>query len=230
MSVADSIIQNIMILKRYTIIHFWYFSLCNRNTISELLRSKLEGILKFFKHAGLDRFLILSLIFKLFSYYDGYDYITFTHDKVSITPKFSSPQFLPKVRKILKCFTGRFTLHCLHYHCWRMSRRYHHKDLCVIFHHFPSIYSELLPLRTTSKEIRQVLREPLPQSILSILGYPDQLVFNVRNGLLRPSYSHAAFVHEKALTRQVLLSRLMTCRLRLASKLTDIQRVIIGNI
>ncbi len=69
-----------------------------------------------------------------------------------------------------------------------------------------------------------VLSNPTYQEALSILGYPDQTILDVKNGVLCPSNSHDSFIQEKAIFRQTPSSRLMASRFPHASKLAGIQR------
>ena len=166
----------------------------------------------------------MGLIFNILPYYVSSDFISYTPDKISLTPEFPRPQLFPQFGKLLKCLTGRHTFQYLYHLCRGISRRCLNKYVHVVFHNFHRIYPELILLGYPLKHLFQVLGNFPTQDVLPILRYPHQMVLNIKNGVLCPSNSHTVVIQGKALLRQVPLPRLAASRFPPASKLTGIQR------
>jgi len=166
----------------------------------------------------------MSLIFNILPYDVSSDLITYTPDKISIAPKLPRPQLFPQFRKLLKYLTGRHTFQYLHYLRWGISRRNLNKYVHVILHDFHRIYPKLILLSNSLKHLFQVRRHFPAQHVLPVLRYPHQVIFQIIYGVLRPSYSHAAFISPTQLLRQMSYQpRLTASHFPPASKLTGIQ-------
>lgn len=165
----------------------------------------------------------MGLIFNIFPYYISGNFVTYTPDKISIAPKLPRPQLFPQFRKLLKYLACRHTFQYLHYLRWGISGRYLNKYMHVVFHYSHSIYLELILLSYPLKDLLQMPRNFITQYVLSIFWYPYQVILQVIYSMLRPSITHATFIHEKALFRQAPLPRLTASHFPPASKLAGIQ-------
>ena len=165
----------------------------------------------------------MGLIFNIFTYYVSGDFVTYTPNKISITPKLLRPQLFPQFRKLPKYLTRRYTFQYLHYLRRGISGRYLNKYMHVIPHDFHNIYLELIFLGFLLKHLLQMLRNFITQYVLPIFWYPHQVILQVIYGMFCPSNPHAAVIHEKALFRQAPLPRLTASHFPPASKLAGIQ-------
>jgi hypothetical protein len=150
----------------------------------------------------------MSLVLNIFPYYVSGDFITYTPDKISFTPKLPRPQMLPQFGKFLKYLTGRHTFQYLHYLRWRISGWYLNKYMHVISQHFHCIYPELILLGYLLKLLFQIPRNFPTQYVLPVLRYPYQVILQIVYGVFCPSNPHAEVIQEKVLFRQASLPRL----------------------
>ena len=165
----------------------------------------------------------MDLIFNIFPYYVSSNSITYTPDKIPITPKLPRPQLLPQFRKLLKYLTARHALQYLHHLCrgipWRCFNKYVH----MVFHDFHRIYPEFIFLSNPLKHLLQILGNFPTQYVLPVLRYPHQVILQIIYGVFSPSNTHASVIQEKALARQVPSPRLTASHFPPTSKLVGIQ-------
>ena len=166
----------------------------------------------------------MCLILYVAPYYLRRNSVTYTPNKISITPQFTRPELLPQSWKLLEHLPRRYALHNLHNFSRRIARRCFQKYVHMIFHHFHSVHPHPILLRYPLKHFLGVLSNLAYQYMLPILRYPYQMVLNIKYGMFCPSYTHAAVIQENALFRQAFLPRLAASRFPPASKLTGIQR------
>ena len=150
--------------------------------------------------------------------------VSYTPDKIPITPKLPRPQLLPQFRKPLEYLTGRYTLQYLHYLRRGVSWRCLDEHMYVVLHNFHRIYSELILLSDPLKHLFQMHRDFVIQCALSVLWYPHQVILRMIYGVSSPSDPHAAAMQEEALARQAPLPRLAASRFPPASLPAGIQR------
>lgn len=165
----------------------------------------------------------MDLIFNVFPYYVSSNLITYTPDKISITPKLSGPQLFPQFRKFLKHLSGRYTLQYLHYLCRRISRRHLNKYMHVVFHDFHRVYSEFILLSNPLRYLFQVPRNFPTQYMFPVLRYPHKVVLQILYGMFCLSCSHATVIPTKAPPKQASLPRLTASHFSPASLLAGIQ-------
>ena len=165
----------------------------------------------------------MDLIFNIFPYYVSSNFITYTPDKIPITPKLPCPQLLPQFRKPLKYLTARYAFQYLHHLCRGIPRWCLNKYVHMVFHDFHCIYPELILLGNSLKYLFQVPRNLCTQYVLPVLGYPHQMILQIIYSMFSPSNPHDAVIQEKALFRQVPLPRLTASHFPPVSKLAGIQ-------
>ena len=164
----------------------------------------------------------MSLVFNVFPYYVSSYVISYTPDKISITPKFSSPKLFLQLRKFSKYFSRRHTLKYLYYLRGCISRRYFHKYVHVTLYYFHSIYTKFIFFGNPLKYLFQVLRDLTTHYSLSVLGYPYQMIFQIIYSVFCPLYSHAIFIALGKIFGNGQ-TRLTASHFHPASKLTGIQ-------
>jgi hypothetical protein len=166
----------------------------------------------------------LRLIFYVTPYNIRRDLIPHTSHKVPVTPQFTCPQLLPEPWKHPKYLPCRSALHNLHNLSRRIPRRHFQEYMHMVFHYFLRVYPELVFIRYLLKHFLSVLSNLSCQDMLPILGYPYNMVLQIKHGMLRPSNSHAALIQEETVSKQISLPRLTASRFPPVSKLTGIQR------
>ena len=166
----------------------------------------------------------MCLILYVSPYHLRGDSIAYTSNKISIAPQFTRPELLPQSWKLPEHLTCRYALHNLHNFGRRIARRCFQKYMHMILHYLHSVYPQPVLISYSLKHFFCVLSNLAYQDMLPILGYPYQMILNIKDGMLCPSYSHAAVIQENALIRQASLPRLAASRFPPASKLTGIQR------
>ncbi len=164
----------------------------------------------------------MDLIFNIFPYYVSSNFITYTPDKISITPKLLCPQLLSQFRKLLEYFTARHGFQYLHNLCRRIPRWCLNKYVHMVFHDFLCIYPELIFLSNPLKHLFQILRSLPTQYVFSVLRYPHQVILQILYGVFSPSNLHATVIQRKTLFRQAPLPRLTASHFPPASKLAGI--------
>ena len=148
----------------------------------------------------------MSLVLDIFADYVGGYFVSNTAYKVAIIPKFSSPKLLSKLGKLLERFSGRYTFHDLGYLCRRISWRHLNKDVNVVFHYLHRIYYKFILLCYLPKYLLYVSRNLFIQYSLPIFRYPHQMVFQIIDGMVCPSNTHAPFITAKPLLWQNLFA------------------------
>jgi len=166
----------------------------------------------------------LRLIFYVAPYHLCCDLIPYTSYKISVTPQFTCPQLLPELWKLPKYLLCRSTLHNLHNLSRRIPRRRLQEYMHMVFHYLHRVHPELIFMRYPLKHLSSVLSNLTYQDMFPILGYPHQMVLEIKDGMLCPPDSHAAVIQEKSLFAQTSLPRLAASRFPPVSKLTGIQR------
>ena len=166
----------------------------------------------------------MRLIFNIAPYHIRSNSVTYTPNKISVTPQFTSPELLPQSWKFPKHLLRRYALHNLPNISRRIARRCFQKYVHMIFHYFHSIHPHPILIRYPLKHFFRVLSNLAYHDVLLVLRYPYQMILNIKNGMLCPSYPHAAVIQEKALFRQAPLPRLTASRFPPASKLAGGKR------
>jgi hypothetical protein len=164
----------------------------------------------------------MSLVFNIFPYYVSSYFVPYTPDKISVTPKFSSPKLFLQLREFSKYFSRRYTLEYLHYLRGCISRRYFHKYVHMILHYFHCVYTKLIFFGNLSKYIFQVLRNLTTHYPLSVLWDPYQMIFQIIYSVFCPFYAHAIFISPCKIFDNGQ-TRLSANHFHPASKLTGIQ-------
>jgi len=136
----------------------------------------------------------MILVFNIFTDDVSRDFVTYTPDKISIVPKFSSPKLFPKLRKFFEHFACRYALHNLHYLCRRISRRRLAKYVHVVFNHLHRVYVKTVLLSNFLKDLFQIFLYFFDQYVLPVLRYPYQVIFQVVDGMFSPMYAHADYI------------------------------------
>ena len=166
----------------------------------------------------------MGLVLNIPTDYISSDFITNTPDKIAIIPKLSSPKLFLEFRKLLKCLPSRYAFHYLHYLSRRVFRWSFSKHVNMVIHYLHGIYLKSIFLGYMLEHSFQISRNLIVKYLLPILGYPDQVVFQIVDGVLRPPYSHTVFISPTQLVRQASLLRLPANRFPPLSKLGGIQR------
>ncbi len=166
----------------------------------------------------------MHLIFYVAPYHLRRDLVAYTSNKIPVTPQFTCPKLLPELWKPLEYLPCRYALHNLHNPSRRVSWRCFQQYVHMVSHYLHCVHPEAIFVCYSLKHFFSVLSNLTCQDLLPILGYPDQMVLKIKNGMLRPSNPHAALIQEKALFRQTPLPRLPASRFPPVSKLTGIQR------
>ena len=166
----------------------------------------------------------MCLILYIASYHIRCDSVTNASNKISITPQLTRPKLLPESWEFSKHLPRRYALHNLHNFSRRIVRRCLQEHMHMIFHYLHSVYPQLILISYPLKYFFCVLSNFTYQYMLPILRNPYQMVLNIIDGMLCPSYTHAAVIQENALLRQASLPRLTASRFPPASKLAGIQR------
>ena len=135
----------------------------------------------------------MSLILNIPADYIGSDFIANTPDEIAIMPKLSSPKLFLELRKFPKYLPRQYAFHYLHDLSRRVFRRSFGKYVHMVFHYFHDIYMKALFLCYMLEDFFQISRYLSVKNLPPILGYPNQMVFQIVDRVLRPSYSHATF-------------------------------------
>jgi hypothetical protein len=136
----------------------------------------------------------MSLVFNIFPDDIGYNFISNTPDEVSIIPHFSCPKLLPQLGILFEYFSGRYAFHYLYYFRRRIPRWCSHEYVHMVFHYSYRIYLKFIFLSNLFEDFFKVLRFFWIHYLLSIFRYPYQVVLQIIDRMLCPSYSHAAFI------------------------------------
>jgi len=156
--------------------------------------------------------MFLSLIFDISPNHICSHFVTYTADKVAITPLLTSPKIPSQPAKLLKHFPCRYTLQYLHYFCRRVFRRHLKKYMHMVLQYLHGVYPEPIFLCYPLKHFFSVLSDLTYQDVPSILRYRDQMVLDIKYSVLCPSYAHASVMKEKALVTQASLLSFPACR------------------
>ena len=166
----------------------------------------------------------MYLIFDIPPYQVRSNLITYTANKIPITPQLSRPELLPQLRESLEYFPSRYALHYLHYSRRRIPGRSLQKHVNMVLHHFHRVYCKFIFIRYLLKYLLCV-PSYLPYQYMSpVLRYPHKVVLQIKDGMLRPPNPHAALIRQNPMLGQALTRRLTATRFPPASKLTGIQR------
>ena len=136
----------------------------------------------------------MRLVLNIFSNYVSGDFISNTPDKIAIIPQLTCPKLFPNLGKFFKQLPARYAFHYLYYFCWSIPRRCFQKYVQMVFYYFHCIYRKSIFLSDMNKYFFQVARNITGQYLLSIFWYPYQVIFQIINGMLGSSYSHAIFI------------------------------------
>jgi hypothetical protein len=136
----------------------------------------------------------MFLIFNIFPYYGGGNFISYASDKVTIIPQFPSPKLFSERRKLLKYLPCRYTLHYLYQSCRRIFRWGLNKYVNMVFYHFHRIYLKTILFTYLFKHFLQKARDLPSQHFFSIFRYPYQVILQIVNRMLGPFYTHATFI------------------------------------
>ena len=155
----------------------------------------------------------------------GY-FVTHTPGEVSVIPKLSCPKLFPELGKFLEYLSRRDALHYLDYFCRRIFWRCFGKYVHMVFHYFHRVYVKAVLFGNMLKHFFKVFRYLPVEYLFPVLGYPDQVVFKIVDGVFGSSYSHAVFYNSYYFAYQDF-TRLTASRFHPASKLAGIQRRIL---
>ena len=166
----------------------------------------------------------MGLIFNISPYYVRGYFISNTPYKIPVTPQLTCPQLFLQFRKLLEYFPSRYALQYLNCLRRRIPRWHFYKYMNVVFHYFHRIYGKFVFLCYPLKNFLKIPFNFAIQYALSILRYPDHVVFNIIYSMLGTSYAHVAFIQENVILAQDAFPRLMANRFHPPSKLRGIQR------
>ena len=167
--------------------------------------------------------MLLGLIFNVSSDHISSHFVSYTSDKVAVAPQLTSPKLLSQSSKLFEYFSRRYTLQYLHHFCRRIFRWHFQEYVHMVFHYLHGVNPKPIFLCYPLKHFLRVLSHLTCQDRPSILRYPDQMVLDIKNGVLCSPIPHAIFIPEKALFRQTPLPRLLASHFPPASKLAGIQ-------
>lgn len=168
--------------------------------------------------------LLLYLILDIPPYQVRSNPITYTTNKIPITPQLSRPELVPQLRESLEYFSPRYALHNLNYFRRRIPRWSLQKHVNMVFHYFHRVYCEFIFIRCLLQYLLCVPSNLSHQYMSPVLRYPHKVVLQIKNGMLRPSNPHAALIRQILTLEQAPTRRLTATRFPPASKLTGIQR------
>jgi hypothetical protein len=166
--------------------------------------------------------MFLSLILDLSPNYICGHFVSYTSDKVTITPHLNSPKIPSQHGRLFKHFTRRYSLQYLHHFRWRVFWWHLKKYVHMVPHYLHDVYPEPILLCCPPKHFFCVLSNLTYQDVFSIIRYSNQMVLDIKYSMLCPSYTHDTAMQEKALTTQASLPRLMASRFTPTGKLAGI--------
>jgi len=169
----------------------------------------------------------MTLILNVFSDYVGSHLISYTPNEIAITPQLSSPELLPQFRILLKYLPRRYAFHYLHYSRRSIPGRGFNKYMHMIFHHFHGVYVKLVLFGYTLEDLFYVFPHLIVKNMLTVFGYPYQMVFKIIDGMFSTSYSHAVCYSSYRITFSSALIALRLGRFHPRSKLWGISRPIL---
>lgn len=136
----------------------------------------------------------MFLILNIFPDYRCGDFVSYASNKVAVIPEFSCPKLFPELGIFLKHLFGRYAFH----HLYQLRRgilgRCFQKHVNMVFYHFHCIYLKTIFLAYPFKYLLQEARHLPTQYVLSIFRHPYQVVFQIVDRVLGPSYTHALFI------------------------------------
>ncbi len=141
--------------------------------------------------------------------------VSYGADKISISPKFSTPQLPSQPWKSCKYLSGRDALHDLHDPGWRVSRRCKEKYMHMVFHYFHSIDFHTIRFRHTLSYFSHCLSYLADQKFLSVFRRPYKVIFQVIDCMRTRFWCHLR-----------ILSALRAARFHPHSKLWGIQLIL----
>ena len=112
-------------------------------------------------------------------------------NKISIFPKFPSPQFFLNFRVILEYLLGRFTLKSLHYFRYRIPRWKTQKYMNMVLCYFHSLYFKLIGDGYFFKTFFKKFSDITSQYPFSVFGSPNQMIPGIIYRMTCSSYGHA---------------------------------------
>ena len=169
----------------------------------------------------------MSLVFNIFPDYVRSNFVSYTPDEIPVIPQLMCPKLLPQLRKLLKYFSCRNTLHYLNYLCRRETRRCFEKNMDMILHHLHRVYLKLILLCYSPKDFFNVSRYLFSKYMLPIFWRPNQVIFQIVDSMLCPSNSHAVLYQSYSFMAIPLSPQpdfIGLSRFHPASKLAGIQR------
>jgi len=131
------------------------------------------------------------LIFYISSYYFCGYFVSNCSDKVSIIPKFSTPEIFLQPIVFFKNLAGAYPLQHIHNLGRRILWWNRQKHMNMFWHNFHRIYFKFILLGYFFKKFFNSFLHLLFQNTLAILWNPDKMIFDVIYRMSRSSYSHA---------------------------------------
>ena len=145
--------------------------------------------------------------------------ISNTPDKVTVIPQFSSPKLFPGVGKLLEYLFCRYALHYLYQSGWRISRWRSQKHMHMVLNYFHGIYFKTILFTYPLKYFLQIARDITTQYILPVFWNPDQIIFQIVDGLFGSFYTHDIFISGTMTSMQpCLITRLTASHFHPASR------------
>ena len=166
----------------------------------------------------------MYLIFDIPPYQIRSNSITYTANKIPITPQLSRPELVPQPREPLEYFSSRYALHNLDYSRRRISRWGLQEHVNMVFHYLHRVYCKLIFIRYLLQYLLCVPSNLSSQHMSPVLRYPHKVVLQIKDGMLRPPNPHAPLIRHNLMLGQAPTRRLTATRFPPASKLTGIQR------
>jgi hypothetical protein len=146
----------------------------------------------------------MCLILNIFPDYSGGDFISYTSHKVTVIPNLSCPKLLPELGKLLKYLFCRYAFQHLHQLYRRVFGGRFQKQVHMVFYYFHLIYLKPILLAYPFEHFLQVHRDLPTQYVFSVFRHPNQMVFQIVDRVLGPSYSHVLFITVTTLLWQPL--------------------------
>ena len=140
--------------------------------------------------------LLLMLIPDVFSDYFWCHFISCWSHKVTIIPKFPSPQLLFYLGELLKNYLCWDAFHDLDNPWWCIARRRTEKHMNMIFHYFHSIYLKLISLSNLLEDLFKSCCYLSRKDCFAIFGNPNYVVFEIIDSMSRFFYrAHTQYLY-----------------------------------
>ncbi len=139
----------------------------------------------------------MSLVLNIPSNDVGGYFVTYTTSKVTIIPKLASPKLFPELGKLLERLSCRDALHHLYNLRWRISGEVLQQIYARGLPLLPSCLSEIHIPPLFSRRLPSDIPKPLSPKFACGTSVSHQVILQILQGMLRPSYPHAAFISAK---------------------------------